>query len=184
MAPSPRIERLTQARWKEFRRILEESGGEAPACMCTAYYGGDWLKEGQARRAAMFHREESDGYLLFLDAEPAGWCQCAPVSEGLRLPALPAEISALWAIPCMVLRPVFRGRGLCHEFLRLILDDLPRRGCRRVLVVGHRPEAYDPAESFMELPATVCERAGLSLERDDPVCPRYARTFPQEPEVP
>ena len=29
----------------------------------------------------------------------------------------------------------------------------------------------------MEMPVTICEGAGLTLERDDPVCPIFSKTF-------
>jgi len=172
---------LTADRAGDFARVLEEASDDSRACMCTAYYGPDREGDGRAHRAAMFERGEADGYLLHANAthEPLGWCQCAPLSSGLRLPGVPADAVGVWGLTCMVLRPAFRGRGLCREFLRRILADLPRRGCRQVIVVGHRPEAYRDSPGFMELPAAVCEGAGLLLRREHAVCPLYELSFPR-----
>jgi GNAT superfamily N-acetyltransferase len=72
----------------------------------------------------------------------------------------------------MVLAPEARGKGLAHTLFREVLDDLRRRGVAYVVAFGHRlgPTYSSP---LAELPESVCRKAGMSIERDDPECPRY-----------
>jgi GNAT superfamily N-acetyltransferase len=76
----------------------------------------------------------------------------------------------------MVIAPKFRGRGLAHRMLQAVLQELRGRGARYVRVFGHRlgPTYSSP---LPELPESVCVKAGMTLEKDDPECPRYCARF-------
>ena len=106
--------------------------------------------------------------------EPVGWCQCT----SLRRMAWRARVGDgdddVPAIACMVLAPQVRGRGLARVLLETVLERLREDGASRVIVLGHRPEAYEDPDSFLELPAGLCEAAGLRLLADHEVCPIYA----------
>ncbi|MGE4159406.1 MAG: N-acetyltransferase family protein [Planctomycetota bacterium] len=153
------IEYLSAKAHHDFVSLMSGSN-----CMCTAYLTDDYENKGRACREAMFARGQHDGYLLYVEGQVAGWCQCAPLSQGLRLPKdFLAE--GVWGLTCMVMAPAFRGRGLATTFLKAILDDLPGRGCTRVIAVGHNPATYDDPSSFMELPDAVCIRVGMKILR-------------------
>lgn len=157
--PGTRMAYLTTATRPDFEDLM--AGGH---CFCTAYLTDDYENKGRSCRDAMFARNQHDGYLLYVDDQPAGWCQCAPLSEGLRLPKdFAAE--GVWGLTCMVIKPTFRGRGLATKFLKAILNDLPQKGCRRVIAVGHDPATYDDPDSFVELPDAVCTRVGMTVLR-------------------
>lgn len=172
-----RVERLTAERKRDFHHVLDGTNEECRACMCTAHYHNDWEEMGRVHRQRMFDRGEMDGYLFYVDDQAAGWCQCTPLSTGLRLAYISDHNDDVWGITCMVLRPEYQRKGLSSVFLKSILSDLAGNDCREVVAVGHRPEAYEEPDVFLELPAAVCEDAGLDLYRDDPVCPLYRKVL-------
>lgn len=177
MAMDVRIEVLTVERAADFHHVMELTSHDSHACMCTAHYTSERDTTGRAYRARMFERHAGDGYLFYEGNAPVGWCQCAPVSNGLRVPGGPGGEADGWAITCILLVPEARGRGLCDEVLRWVRADMPLRGCRRVCGVGHRAPADGEGAEFAELPAAACERAGLRLIREDPERPLYERLF-------
>jgi hypothetical protein len=89
--------------------------------------------------------------------------------RGRKLPPDPA----IWAISCMVLVPEARGKGLSREFLQLVLDELRRRGATRVQVFACRYGPDEDTSTFVELPESLCSKAGMTLEHDHPMRPVY-----------
>ena len=170
-----RIEALDETKAADFHAVLG-SRACSGACLCTAHYHRDWETRGREHRGAMFTRGEHDGFLLYVDDRPAGWCQCAPL-ERFRWGRDVEAPAGTVGVSCIVLRPELTGRGLCVAFLRGVLDSLRDAGSPAVVAMGHRPEAYDDPDAFLELPAYVCERVGLRLLRDDPVCPLFTTTW-------
>jgi GNAT superfamily N-acetyltransferase len=156
----------------DFLAVLDRGSAESGPCRCTAYHIRGYEKEGPACRDRMFAEGRSDGYLLYEDGRPVGWCQCGPWESFAMLASKPAPQQGAWAITCMVLAPEAKGRGLAHALLREVLADLRRRGVPYVTAMGHRlgPTYSSP---LPELPESVCVKAGMVLEKDDPECPRY-----------
>jgi hypothetical protein len=71
---------LAPARMADFYSVLEVGSEESATCFCTAYHGRNWDEPdgGRAARKQLEERQVSDGCLLYLDDEVAGWCQCGP----------------------------------------------------------------------------------------------------------
>lgn len=165
-----RIVPLTPSLRADFGKLLREGSAESARCLCTAYHGGG--EEGAGCRARLFASGVSDGYLLYRDGAPAGWCQCAAWESLPLLAKRPPPADGAFAIPCMVILPKERGKGLAHALLREVLADLRRRGVAYAVAFGHRlgPTYGSP---LPELPESVCVKAGMALLRDDPECPLY-----------
>jgi GNAT superfamily N-acetyltransferase len=120
-------------------------------------------------------RAGGDGYLLYRDGAPVGWCQAAPRDSLPRLGpslGLPADPEA-WIVACLVLVPEERGRGLAHELLGRVVDALRARGARRVQAVACRYAAAEDTSAFIEFPETLCRRAGMTLVQDHRMRPLY-----------
>jgi GNAT superfamily N-acetyltransferase len=116
-----------------------------------------------------------DGFLLYRDGSPVGWCQAAPRD---RLPLVwrgrgLAPDATVWAISCMVLAPEAKGQGIAHRFLKLVLDELRRRDVRRVQAFACRYGPGEDTSTFVEFPESLCRKAGMALEQDHPMRPVY-----------
>jgi GNAT superfamily N-acetyltransferase len=143
-------------------------------CFCTAWWVDSWegfgdRTAGQNRslREKLFEQGEFDGYLMYLDGEPVGWCQC-----GLRdrLPNLVATFALepepeVWAITCFLIAPSARGKGLAKKLLEEISTDLAARGVKRVQAFPRPEKALDSMEAWTG-PVAMYERAGFKLVRD------------------
>jgi len=113
-------------------------------CFCVAWIVPGWVgwsdrtaEENRAVRGLQFLAGKHDGYLLYLDGEPVGWCQAAPVDRFPKLAALAVDSQSGdstpdYAISCFSIHPRLRKQGLAHRLLSEVLDDLAARGVKRV----------------------------------------------------
>jgi GNAT superfamily N-acetyltransferase len=171
------IRPLDRERAADFRDLLGRANPEAARCLCTAAYVEAWKDPSLAApcRERMFLDGVSDGFLLYEGGRAIGWCQAAPrdtlamLVRGRKLPPDPA----MWAISCLVLAPEARGKGWSRELLRLVLDELRRRGVTRVQVFACRYGSDEDTSAFVELPESLCTGAGMGLEHDHPMRPIY-----------
>jgi len=172
------LHRLDADRAADFETVLRRAGGEAGRCLCTAGYIGCAESPEPARelRARMFREGRSDGFLLYRDGAPVGWCQAtrrdalAFLCRGLALPPDPDA----WAVTCLVLVPEARGAGLAHRLLQLVLERLRADGARTVQAIACRYAPDEDTSDGVEFPESLCRRAGLTLVRDHPMRPVYA----------
>ena len=176
---------LDTSRARDFRAVMQ-ANAEAARCLCTAVYVEYRKDKGLATacRERMLGEGRSDGFLLYRDGAPIGWCQAAP-RDGLPLLVRGRGLApdpALWAISCMVLVPEAKGQGLSREFLRMVLEELARRGVPRVQVFAYRYAPDEDTSTFVELPETLCRKAGMTLEHDHPMQPIYG--IPTRPTPP
>jgi len=134
------VKRLSPDLKPDFYRVHNDSscGGW---CFCAAWYISDW--EGFGDRTAAQNRQVRedlfakgilDGYLVYMEGNPVGWCQVGPRDN---LPKLTEQFllepdPTIWAISCMALAPNVQGKGFAHEIIKLILDDLRQQGIKRV----------------------------------------------------
>jgi GNAT superfamily N-acetyltransferase len=175
------IRTLDATRAADFRSVMERANPEAAKCLCTAAYVETWKDPSLAApcRERMLREGKADGFLLYEDGKAAGWCQAAPrdgltmLVRGRNLPPDPA----MWAISCLVLVPEARGRGLSRKLMALVLDELLRRGVARVQVFACRYGPDEDTSTFVELPESLCTKAGMSLEHDHPMRPIYGLTL-------
>lgn len=173
---------LEASRREDFYRLHSKTNG-ADWCYCVAWWVPTWqgwgqrsAEENRALRERLFQRGQYDGYLLYVDGDPAGWCQCGPrdrlpkLLEQYNLPSDPG----VWAITCFLIAPPFKKGGLTHQLLTGALQDLRRRGVPLVQAFPRRGKNL-PDDDIWTGPEAAFKVAGFELDRDDPVWPVYGK---------
>lgn len=131
----------------------------------------DWAKrtaeQNEEFRRKLFDRGEYDGYLLYRDDQPVGWCQCGPRD---RLPNLVGEFgfkpeADVWALTCFLIVPGYRKRGLMRKLVAAVLDDLRTRGVTTVEAYPKTSRHLDDIDLWNG-PEQVFLDAGFSLLRE------------------
>ena len=162
---------------RDFFRVHGAEQG-ADWCFCVAWWVPTWdgwgartAGDNRALREELFQRGEYDGYLLYDDEEPIGWCQ---VGLRDRLAKLVEQFGLapdgdVWAITCFHIHPDRRRRGLATELLRGVLADLQRRGVARVQAFPRR--GVDAPGELWTGPESMYTAAGFSPTSDDPKRP-------------
>lgn len=180
---------LDSTRLEDFY-LVHSRANEADWCYCVAWWVPTWdcwgrrsAEENRSLREKLFRQGRYDGYLIYVDGQPAGWCQCGPRD---RLPKLLRQFNlehdpGVWAITCMLIVPRFKKQGLAHRFLALVLKDLKARGVERVQAFPRRGRAL-PDEDVWTGPEAIYQKAGFDLERDDVHKPIYGKWL--SPEAP
>ena len=168
------VRRLEAAGRQDFFRVHCAEAGTG-WCYCAAWYVDSWEGWGErseaqnrALREGLFERGESDGYLLYAEGEPVGWCQVLPRD---RLPKLRRQFElapdpGTWAITCFAILPRLRRRGLARRLLEAVLADLPGRGAARVEAFPKRGSGLEPGELWNG-PEALFQAAGFRVHRDD-----------------
>lgn len=151
-------------------------------CFCTGWWVPTWAgwgdrsaEDNRALREALFARGEYDGYLLYVDGTPAGWCQVGPRD---RLAKLATQFAlepdpTTWAITCFLIQPDQRGQGLAAYLLGEVLADLRARGVARLEAFPKRGADLDALDMWNG-PEAMFLRAGFTVVQDDPVRPMLA----------
>jgi GNAT superfamily N-acetyltransferase len=65
------------------------------------------------------------GYLAFDGEKAIGWCAAGPANQ---YQLLPPETEGKARIPCFVIDPAYRGKGVATALLKFAIDDLRARG--------------------------------------------------------
>ena len=171
-----RVERLSSSNIDDFFKV---HSGECGWCYCTAWWVPNWEgwtertdEQNRIFREELLQRGEYDGYLLFLDDQPAGWCQ---VGQRDRLHKLVKQYNLepnpeIWAITCFVIRPEYRRQGLASYMLKVILEDMKFRGVKIIEAYSKRTESKNAGEHWKG-PEEMYLNAGFKTERDDPSRP-------------
>lgn len=189
--PPPRpgsltVEPLTPARIADFWQLHDPGNGEGWCC-CVAWWVPTW--DGWGERAAgenrqlreeLFARGELDGYLLYEEGRPVGWCQCGPRDRLAKLVGQHrvAPEEGCHAISCLLLAPGARGRGLAQAFVAGVVDHLERRGVAHVQAFPRRGEGLEAGEVWTG-PEALFRAAGFVLEAEHPRNPCYGLTLPR-----
>ncbi len=173
---------MDSARMNDFYRVhhpVRETGW----CYCVAWWVETWEgwgersdRDNRRLRDRLFREGQYDGYLLYIDGEPAGWCQCGPrdrLGKLVRQYDLAPDPDT-WAITCFVVLPEHRGKGFAHRFLAGILRDLERRDVRHVQGFPRRQAQLSAGEAWTG-PEAVFEQGGFEIERDHPERPVYGK---------
>ncbi|UCD18000.1 MAG: GNAT family N-acetyltransferase [Candidatus Zixiibacteriota bacterium] len=173
-------------RREDFYRVHSEENGHGWCC-CVAWWTPTWdgwadrsASENRKLREELFERGEYDGYLLYVDDSPVGWCQCGPRDRLEKLCSsyrLEPDADA-WAITCFVLAPKYRGIGLAHFFLAETLKDLERRGVKYVHAFPRRGTEL-PDDDVWTGPEMLFKKTGFTLYREHPAYPVYCKRFDQ-----
>ncbi len=142
-------------------------------CCCTAWWSPSFkvfskrtATENRQIREELFAKEQFDGFILYENDDPLGWCQCGSLK---RLPLL-CEVYDLdeatidekvQAISCLFLKPSARNKGLAHKLLAGLLEHLKDEGFE---VVKAFPRCGDnlPAGEVWTGPGPLFTRAGFT----------------------
>jgi ribosomal protein S18 acetylase RimI-like enzyme len=175
------VHRFEEARRADFFRLHSAASG-AGWCFCAAWWVETWAGWGdrtaaknRAVRDGLLDRGEYDGYLLYEEADPVGWCQVGPRD---RLTKLTRQFAltpdpAVWAITCFLIAPAYRGQGLAAQLLDAVLADLRDRGVRRVEAFPKRGADLDTLDLWNG-PEAMFRQAGFAVVQDDPTRPVLA----------
>lgn len=190
MAPSgqetPKIEvhALSPARREDFFRLHSEAQG-CGWCRCVAWWHPTWQDWGQRTseenltlRQTLFAGGQDDGYLLYVDGQPAAWCQAGPRDRLQKLVlqfGLEPDPDA-WALTCFLVAPAERGKGLARALLKEALLDIRGRGAHRVEAFPKRGAGADPLEQWMG-PEGLFRSVGFEVRRDHPERPVLCLDF-------
>ncbi|NIS82270.1 MAG: GNAT family N-acetyltransferase [Anaerolineales bacterium] len=137
---SRNVVRFTEALHGDFFQVHSEKHG-CGWCFCVAWWVATWegwsersAEENRDLRTSLLNQGQHDGYLLYVDGEPVGWCQVGPRDRLEKLVhqfALEPDTNT-WAITCFLISPAYRRRGLASFMLAEVLRDLQARGVQRV----------------------------------------------------
>lgn len=154
-------------------------------CYCVAWWVPTWdgwgertAEDNRALRQALCQKGEYDGYLLYRDGVPVGWCQAGPRDRLSKLVAqfgLAAEPAA-WAITCFFIVPEHRGQGLARELLNRVVGDIHRRGATRIEAFPKRGSDLDTLDLWNG-PEAMFLATGFEVVKDDPTRPILALTL-------
>ena len=182
------VRRLDPATRADFWRVHAESEG-CGWCYCVAWWVSTWDGWGERTdaqnrefREELFARGEDDGYVLYVDGEPAGWCQCGPRDRLAKLVAaygLQPDPRA-WAITCFVIRPAFREHGHALTLLRGVVADLGRRGVVYVQGFPRAGDRLEPGEAWRGT-VSLFAQAGSELDRETAGGPVMVNRSPGSP---
>jgi GNAT superfamily N-acetyltransferase len=172
------VRRLDRSRREDFYEIHGEAMG-CGWCFCVAWWVPTW--EGWGKRTAeqnrrlreeLFERGEDDGYLLYVDGRPVGWCQAfrrdRAEKPGVQF-GLDPDPEA-WAIGCFFVAPGERRKGYARFLLSEAIRDLKERGARRIEAYPKRGEGSDETDLWNG-PESMFRKAGFVTIVEDPVRP-------------
>ena len=179
-----RIAALSESNREDFYRVHHARNAH-DWCFCVAWWLPDWdgfrdrkSEDNRAMREELFRSGMSDGYILYVDEEPIGWCQCGPrdqFSKLIKNYKLEPEPST-WAITCLFIAPSYRRTGLTHLFLSEILTDLKHKGVQHVQAFP-RSGTKLPDEEVWTGPESLYLKAGFNIEQHHALFPVYGRSL-------
>ncbi len=138
-----------EASWDDLQAILTGTAGH---CQCERQRLGDhdWWYMPESERGAILRAEtncgdpratETIGIVAYLDDEPVGWCAVDRRSVYGRLRGSPVpwkersedkDDESVWAIPCLVVRRGFRGRGYTYDLVAAAVAHARARGAEAI----------------------------------------------------
>ena len=154
---------------------------EAGWCQCVAWWVPTWdawgdrtAQQNLGLRNELFARGEYDGYLIYLDGEPVGWCQVGPRDRLAKLVAqYKLEPAAdTWAVTCFELAPKCRGKGLAQKLLEAVVVDLAARGVKHVQGFPRAGDGLDAGDAWTGTVA-IFTSANFTVERAHNKFPIY-----------
>jgi GNAT superfamily N-acetyltransferase len=169
-----RIDKFQESNRDDFYEIHSEKNG-CGWCYCVAWWVPTWdgwgertAEENRRFREDLLLRGEYDGYLLYHDSQPVGWCQVGRVArleKVLRQFSL-TEDDDVWAITCFLIAPTFRRTGLASQLLQGVIDRLERQGVEKIMAFPKKGEDLDENELWNG-PASMFRSAGFDVIGED-----------------
>lgn len=169
------VKRFDKSLVGDFYRIHNQKNNSG-WCYCVAWWVASWdgwsdrtADENRLLRDELLVRGEYDGYLLYLDHDPVGWCQVGPRD---RLEKLARQFNLnpapdTWAITCFLIKPDHRRTGLAVYILQQILADLQSRGVGYVEAFPRRGSELDEMDMWNG-PESMYLQAGFTVIGDSP----------------
>jgi len=172
------VRSLTPELRPDFYRLHSEEN-DCEWCCCAAWWVPTWAEFSQntgernrQMRDELFAKGECDGYLAYLNGQPIGWCQVGP-RDRLQKLVQQYQLSPdphTWAITCFLVAPPHRHQGVARKILAGVLDDLRRRGIRRLEAYPRRGAGSDDGEVWTG-PEALFAGAGFTVSREHPERP-------------
>ncbi len=180
-----------------FDRVAFADNERWQGCYCYFHYHdpaqGAWhCRSADRNRQAMVKLVEAgraQGLLAYKGDEVVGWCNAAPRELFPVLRRLPGNDDDTAFVPCFLVAPDHRRRGLSRQLLRATCETLARRGFRRLLgkpvrgVTSSSGNAFGPLAVFLEAGFSVLfedERGNVYVEKT--LEPPAADACAQEPQ--
>lgn len=129
------IQQLSTNNLEDFFALF--SNDKCENCQCTFYFSADdidnWSKMsiGEAKKLReSITRKCSDGYIYYIDNEPAAWCQCtSPKGVPYLKKLLNIEREEnIRIISCFFIKREYRGKGMQKELLKEVLVQCKNEG--------------------------------------------------------
>ena len=179
-----KVVRFDESNRNDFFKLHSEKNGGG-WCFCAAWWMPTWVgwNDRTAEQNRMLREElcdvgEYDGYLLYLNDEPVGWCQVGFRDRLFNLVMtykLAPDINT-WAITCFFIAKQHRRKGLAEYMLAEILSDLRKQGVKRVEVFPKRDGCLSENDLWTG-PETIFSNAGFQVVVDSPNNPVLALTL-------
>lgn len=175
------VERLSASTIGQFRTLHD---GDDGWCQCVAWWVPSWNGWGERNadenaqlRQSLFDRGIFDGYLIHASGQTAGWCQAWRRDEFDKIASQfgVEKDAGAWMIGCVLIKPPFRGQGVARQALRLIVEDLRRRGATSIDAFPKR-QAGDAGELWNG-PESTYLGLGFRVAKDDPKRPLLRLSF-------
>lgn len=158
----------------DFFRLHSEDN-ECGWCFCTAWWVPTWegwsdrtAEENKRLRQELLDQGEYDGYLLYREDQPIGWCQVGRQDRLEKLVqqfSLPSETN-VWAITCFLIAPQYRRQGMATRLLDDIIEDLWLQGAKRIFAFPKSGENFDQLDLWNG-PLSMYLQAGFSIWKED-----------------
>lgn len=175
-----KVFRLDENRKEDFYRVHNKEHGHG-WCFCVGWWAPTWeawsrrsAEENRKMREQLFDSNQYDGYLMYDEDRPIGWCQVLPRDflHKLRLEYKLEPDLEIYAISCFVIIPEYREIGLGRYMLSEVLKDLKKRGVKHVQAFPRRGPKL-AVDDLWTGPEKFFEKAEFTLEHDDSKYPVY-----------
>jgi GNAT superfamily N-acetyltransferase len=165
--------------------LLHSESNKMGQCFCTAWWVPTWdewdnrtSEQNRSLRENLFRDGIYDGYLMYDDDRPIGWCQCGPRD---RMPKIRQTYNLtpdpeVWAISCFFLLPEYREIGLAQYFLDEIIKNIKSEGVWHLQGFPCRGKNLT-ADDIWTGPENIFQKAGFNLEIDNDRHPVYYIKF-------
>lgn len=164
------IKPLTPALADDYLRFFDDTAfsdnPEWSGCYCCFYHITDGWEESTAAQnresaQAMINSGTLNGYLAYIDGEPAGWVNAGPRNGYKRLEdePLPAGDSVC-SVVCFVIAPSLRRKGIATKLLQAAIDGA--KGKYDFIEAYPRKDAHTCAHHYHG-PLDMYEKAGFEV---------------------
>ncbi len=173
-----RVRPVTDVPWADVETVFG-TRGDPSRCWCQYFkLAGDAWRGSTREECRESLREQvqvrpGPGLLAYLGSEPVGWCAVEPRPgyERLRNALVsrgspePFEDDSVWVIPCLVVRPGYRKRGIGRALVAAAVAHAGEHGARVIEAYPVDPDER-PQVSAAELyhgTVSVFQDAGLEV---------------------